>query len=65
MLYDEVLRYIESLSTEELDVMLKALGIDPEALNKRMLERMIQARDLGCDTPMLHEAIRQFQENKK
>jgi len=54
---------VELMTNEQLDAELSSNGLDPEELDRKMLARLIKARDEeGFDTPMLHEAIRQFSE---
>jgi hypothetical protein len=40
----------------------EAAGVETDDLHRRMLAKLIEERDKGCDTPALHEAIRQFTE---
>ena len=53
---------LEKMTLEELDAELRREGIDPVELDKRMLKRLLEERARGVDTPMLHEAISQFEE---
>jgi len=59
---DDHIRRLESLSDAELDAELLSFGIDPDELNRKMLARLLEERLKGHDTPMLNEAIRQFDE---
>jgi hypothetical protein len=60
---DKEVERLVNMSNAELDAELRSYGVDPDELNRKMLKRLLKARDQdGYDTPLLHEMIRQFSE---
>lgn len=55
---------VEKMSNAELDTELRCHGIDPSDLEKKILERLLQAKTEGHNTKILNEMIRQLSEGR-
>ncbi len=61
---EEAVTRLLKMTEDELDDELRLYGIDPEELTRKLLARLREAQAKGIDTPILREAIRQFEERE-